>query len=97
MIRETAVTSRPRRILDLFCGAGYGYYLVGCHVTGVDIEQQPRYPLTSHHADALGNVRGISTSPAAARPSQRQNTGASEPPVSSPVRRSRGQLCRAPG
>jgi SAM-dependent methyltransferase len=48
--------TRPR-LLDLFCGAGgaaRGYQLAGFHVTGIDINPQPRYAGDEfHQADAM--------------------------------------------
>ena len=45
------------KLLDLFCGAGgcaVGYYRAGFHdITGVDINNQPRYPYNFVQGDAL--------------------------------------------
>ena len=45
------------RLLDLYCKAGgtsYGYQLAGFHVTGVDIDPQPR-----HRGDAFIQANGV--------------------------------------
>ena len=45
------------KLLDLFCGAGgaaRGYQMAGFHVTGVDVNPQPRYAGDEfHQADAM--------------------------------------------
>lgn len=44
------------KILDLFCkagGAAKGYADAGFEVVGVDIAEQPNYPYTFIHSDAI--------------------------------------------
>ena len=44
------------KVLDLFCGqggAGMGYFMAGCSVTGIDIKHQSKYPFTFIQADAM--------------------------------------------
>lgn len=48
------------RLLDLFCGAGgaaMGYHRAGFEVVGVDVNEQPHYPFSSHVAHALEFLR----------------------------------------
>ncbi|MFI9422547.1 DNA methylase [Streptomyces achromogenes] len=61
-IRRVAVT-RPLLVLDAYCcigGASAGYRLAfsGCHITGVDIQDQPDYCGDAfHQGDAIDYIR----------------------------------------
>ncbi|BCM68493.1 MULTISPECIES: class I SAM-dependent methyltransferase [Streptomyces] len=62
LIRRVALT-RPLRVLDAYCcigGATAGYRLAfpGCHITGVDIQDQPDYCGDAfHQGDAIDFIR----------------------------------------
>lgn len=50
------------RLLDLYCcqgGASAGYTAAGFHVTGLDLNPQPRYPYQLIQANALDHLRHL--------------------------------------
>lgn len=57
---NTPLPGRRPRLLDAFScagGAGHGYALAGFDVTGIDINDQPRYPHAFVQGDAIAYIR----------------------------------------